>query len=121
MAVDPGHPVNLTWKDVSQPPYNGSLQVAINGNAQAIPPVAPVQRGDTIYVPGGTYNVTASLSVNQSNVRIVGDGIDRTIVNCLGDAGFPVFSVTASFVTLLKRHVSSRPTWGRPPSQRSRT
>ncbi len=90
--------VNLTWKDVSQSPYSGSIEKAING--QASPFIAPVQPGDTIYVPGGNYNIANPLLINQPNVRIVGDGMDKTNIICPSGSSIAVFDVTESFATL---------------------
>jgi len=43
--------------------------------------VAAAANGDTIYIRSGTYTETAQLTISKSDIRIVGENVDTTIIN----------------------------------------
>lgn len=49
-----------------------SIQAAINS-------VSGFEKGGTVYFPPGNYRITQTLSVSESNVRLVGEGIGNAI------------------------------------------
>lgn len=52
------------WRDVSKPPYNGNIQVAVD---------AAREFGDTVYIPAGTYRIDEAIRL-PTCVSLVGDG-----------------------------------------------
>jgi hypothetical protein len=52
------------WRDVSQPPYSGSIQRAVD---------AARPFGDTVYVPAGRYRIDEAIRL-PTCVSLVGDG-----------------------------------------------
>lgn len=85
-----------------------SIQAAINS-------IAP--GGDTIYLPAGTYTVSAPIRISQmTGIRIVGDGIGATILQpAAAVAGQPVLQfVDSKHSTVEDLSVMGLP--GNPPS-----
>jgi hypothetical protein len=40
----------------------------------------------TVFVPAGTYSISASLLINESNMTLIGEGRNNTIINCSNTA-----------------------------------
>jgi hypothetical protein len=60
--------------------YNRRFDVSDFDDIHAAVTAAIQQGGGTVYLPAGTYTLTEPLIIETSNVQLVGDGRERTIV-----------------------------------------
>ena len=80
----------------------GAVGDGVADDTAAIQATIDAANGRIIYIPAGTYKITASLSWSPpavvgkyaSSVRILGDGIERTIIDNLVNG--PAFSITSA-------------------------
>lgn len=80
----------------------GAVGDGVADDTAALQAAITAANGKIVYVPAGTYKITSSLSWSPlatashyaSSIRIMGDGIERTIINNLVNG--PAFSITSA-------------------------
>ena len=86
VGVPGGIPTNRTnLIDVTQAPYNADNTGASDATAAIRSAIAAAQTNDVVYLPAGTYKVSAiSIYGNsrKSNITLRGSGMDETIIKC---------------------------------------